>query len=533
MCAINGITWQDSSVVKRMCASNASRGPDGTKIVDSKMWTIGHNLLKINGSDAKSSLQPVVTSQRNVLAFNGNVYDIDPNIEFDTDWLARNLDLQGVDFLRNVNGGFAIAWVDTKKDILYLVRDHFGVKPMFWAQCPQGLVFSSTIWAIIESKKINPEIDEQMLHTLSGKGNFWLKGRSTPYKNIHKLEPGGILKYDLRKKVIIGFGSVWEDFQFTPSDYNRFDYRSRVINAINDTCRTKQKLAISLSGGLDSNLIAAVQGIQGSTNQFAITLAYDNPDRIPEDPTGALQSEWELASQTAEEYKLKHIVEVFNGSKKNLVEYSKRSLAVTGSPFEDTFRMIPRYVLARRAAKEGAKVIVSGEGGDEVFSGYWMHKKWIDNPNAITESYVRRWVDKDPLLESWFPRNVLGPDNYNNMLFVDLLSRCETHLLRADAMAGAFSMESRAPFVHQDFAKYCFGIPWDIKSHYKNDRYKGINKHLIRNVFKDIIPTQIVDRADKVGWTLPMHRGFNDGWRQNKQDNIKWLKDMVQESIDE
>jgi len=186
MCAINGVSWDDLHLVERMCKANKSRGPDYTRSFVKNGVSLGHNLLAIN-RDVKYSIQPRMTP-KSMLAFNGELYDIDAEEILDTDYLQARLEAEGTKALRGLNGAFALAWV--QGDILYLARDHFGSKPMYYSLTKQGIIFSSTIFAIIEGG-VHPYFSPANIEEFQ-MGNYWQNGQKTVYSNIHKLAPGQI-----------------------------------------------------------------------------------------------------------------------------------------------------------------------------------------------------------------------------------------------------------------------------------------------------------------------------------------------------
>ena len=530
MCSINGITWKDLNVVKAMCRANKSRGPDGTDFYISEGVTLGHNLLAINSDDIEASIQPKVSSKGTILAFNGEIYDVDQEEELDTDYLHRNLDFYGMKFLRGLNGAFALAYV--KGDILYLARDHFGTRPMFWAKHEKGIIFSSTIFGIIESKEIVPDLSNKNIEYFQRK-IFSQNGRMTVYSNIHKLAPGEIMRYNLRTKTIEGYESVWEDWEIEPIDYNHFTYRSLVIDSVLRTARTKRKLGLLHSGGLDSNLIAAILGIGDTENFFSATLTYTHNPEMDDSPHRALMDEVNYASIVTQEYNIPHKIVTFRGTQDLVDEYSRRCIEISGSIFEDSYRAIPRLYLLEQMSKMGAKVVLSGDGGDEIFSGYNKHRMWID-PEDLTHRPQKHTVQQeieDNGYDKWFPLHVIANAHpITAKMFIELLTSAETYLLRLDAYAGAFGMENRVPFLYQDLVKYAMCIPLGKKLSYRSEEFRGINKYLIREVFKDVLPEEIVTRKQKLGWTLPYWRRRIEQQRNRMRMDTNLLHTIVNEA---
>jgi len=513
-----------------MCRANKSRGPDGTDYYISDAVTLGHNLLAINSDDIEASIQPRKSEKGTILAFNGEIYDVDQEEELDTEYLHRNLDAEGVKFLRGINGAFALAYV--KGDILYLARDHFGSRPMYYAETEKGIIFSSTVFGIIESKEVIPDLSnaniayfEQNIHSQNG--------QKTVYSNIHKLAPGQIMRYNLRTKTIEGWESVWEGFQIEEIDYNHFEYRALVIDAVLHTARTKRKMALLHSGGLDSNLIASILGIAETDNFFSATLTYTHNPSMDKKPHQALIDEVDYALICTQEYNIPHEVVTMKATQDMIDEYSRRCIEISGSIFEDSYRAIPRLFLLEEVAKRGAKVVLSGDGGDEIFSGYNKHAMWINpkdtryrpQPHTIREEIV------DKGLEDWFPLHVIeNAHPISAKMFIDLLTAAETYLLRLDAYSGAFGMENRVPFLYQDLVKYVMCVPLKKKLSYKTEEFRGINKYLIREVFKDVLPDEIVSRKQKLGWSLPYWRRHIQQQRNRMKMDTALLHDIINEA---
>jgi len=537
MCAINGISWDDLHLVERMCKANKSRGPDYTRSFVRNGVSLGHNLLAIN-RDVKYSIQPRMTP-KSMLAFNGELYDIDAEEILDTDYLQARLEAEGTKALRGLNGAFALAWV--QGDILYLARDHFGSKPMYYSLTKQGIIFSSTIFAIIEGG-VHPYFSPANIEEFQ-MGNYWQNGQKTVYSNIHKLAPGQIMKYDVIKQRIIGYDSCWDDYNIEQRDFNHFEYREKVLEGVLRTARTKERLALLHSGGLDSNLIGAILGATNTENFFSATLSYEDDPVLDPDPYRAMMDEVDFAMLCTKEYNIEHFITEMPASQEIIDRYSKRAMEICGSIFEDSYRMVPRLYLLEQVAKRGAKVVLTGDGGDEIFSGYNKHGDWLNpkvqaNPISISQlrpqdHTVQHHIDRHGL-EDWFPLGVIeGVHPITSQMFIDLLTGCETYLLRSDSFCGAFGMESRNPFLYQDLAKYVLEIPLKRKLQYETNLFRGTNKFLIREVFSDIIPDLITKRNGKVGWSLPYWRKDPAIRKRRMTKDQNMLESIVEDKINE
>lgn len=527
MCAINGISWEDKGLVHKMNQSNLSRGPDASGIEVFQGATLGHNLLIINSNDLDEATQPSVT-EKSALVFNGEIFDVDHSVELDTKWLHRTLDENKFKTLRNTNGQWAFAYVTNNS--IYLGRDHFGAKPLYYAETPKGIIFSSTTKAILATGLVDAEMAEDFSEFRMG--NYFQYGNKTYYKGIHKLAPGEWLCYRIKEKEIVHKGNFWEGYSVVAKEpYDHFEFRSKVMEAVYNTCRTKQEMSLLLSGGLDSTLIASLLGISKAENFTCATLTYGQNKSLDSNPLQAMINEVDLARVTTKEYELPHLISTFPATQEAIDEYAHKCLNVAGSVYEDSYRMIPRMFILEDIKKHGGRVVINGDGGDEIFTGYNKHRDWLNPDKRPKVKDVARAADAINLFE-WFPREVLkGADPMTGLLFIDILTQCETYLMRADSFCGSMGMESRSPFLYQDLVKYAMHIPLDVKLQYRDESKKGINKFLIRDAFADVIPEEIRNRTNKLGWSLPYWRKDNGAASRRRKKDLEILKENISENI--
>lgn len=517
MCSISGITWADRGIVQSMNKNQYKRGPDGSGIVEEHNYTLGHTLLAINSDSAKQPMRGLGD-----LTFNGQIYDIPWDEQLDSTWLLETLDTTGYTALQNANGMWAFAYV--RDNLLYLVRDHFGSKPLYYSIVEKGLIFASTIPALIQTGLVDTELCGESIGVLE-QGNYWQSGEITPYKHIKKVPPGGVYTWDLEKSKFISRESLWANFSLKgKTHYNHFTYRKKVIEAMQKVGHTRRDLSVLLSGGLDSTLVAgALSNLEVDFTVY--TLAYENNGDLG-DRAWPLEQEVSLAKKTAKAYGLKHEVIAFPESQKLINELKVETIQVAGNIFEDNYRMMPRYLLLEHIASKGGKVVLTGDGGDEIFTGYNLHRIWLEEGLPTPEDVVAYMNQVN--IEPWFPMNtVKGCDATTALMFMKLLTQCETYLLRLDAFGGAHSLEVRTPILYQDLVKYVMKLPLSVKLKYTDPKYKGINKYLIREVFADIIPDFIRYRDMKVGWSLPWWRDDMAKQRKRKKADRELLKGML------
>lgn len=517
MCGISGITWADRSVIDLMNKKQHKRGPDGSDILEESNYTLGHTLLAINSDDG---IQPI--RGHGALTFNGQIYDCPWQDELDSQWLLRNLDEKGTDFLQNTNGVWAFAYV--REGLLYLVRDHFGAKPLYYAEVDKGLVFASTVPALVESGVVDTTFCDESIRILE-LGNYWQSGEITPYLHIKKVPPGGVYVWNLETGSFVRKTNLWKNFVLKDQiKFSHFEYRDQVINAIKTVGNTQRDLSVLLSGGLDSTLIASI--LKKLNIDFtAHTLGYENNGDLG-DRAKPLDEEKELAKHTCKTYDIKHNVALFPESQNLIDDLKVETLEAAGTVLEDNYRMMPRFLLLEEVASKDGKVVLTGDGGDEIFTGYQLHNMWLEEgmptPQDVTDFMAQ--VN----LQDWFPIEVTqGCDAATAMLFMKLLTQCETYLLRLDAFGGEHSLEVRTPLLYQDLVKYVLRLPLGIKLKHDDNRYKGINKYLIREVFADVIPDKIRYRPIKVGWSLPWWRKDMNKQRARKKADREILKGLM------
>ena len=185
--------------------------------------------------------------------------------------------------------------------------------------------------------------------------------------------------------------------------------------------------------------------------------------------------------------------------------------------WSDHNRQSPRYLLCKAAKEAVCKVILSGDSGDELFTGYYHHRKRFVEGEC--ENSVKFFTQ-----QRWFPYKAFGDDLLSNTLFSDLLCTSEQNILATDQTAGMFGMESRIPLLTQSFAKYCLNIKGSVKFRQTKKYKKGTNKFLMREVMKDYLPDHVRLRTQKVGWSSPWdnnHPELSPKWRIQAAQFIK------------
>ena len=209
MCTIEGFTGPQPFTIEDYTKFNKDRGPDATNHWDDGIVHLGHNLLAIAPQPTNKS-QPFETDKGNVLCYNGEIFGLDQQI-YDTEWLANKIENEGIQSLKHgVNGLWAFSWYDIKQQKVYLVRDHFGVKPLFYMEVNGNLYWSSTTKPLIAAlnKFGKFSISDKNFDLFQNQSRF-LPCDLTPYEHIKKLSPGQIKIYNLNTHEFEPDDSMW------------------------------------------------------------------------------------------------------------------------------------------------------------------------------------------------------------------------------------------------------------------------------------------------------------------------------------
>ena len=562
MCGIAGIIGSDSEeYLKKMLNLIEHRGPDAKKIWKSnKKLSLGHVRLSINDL-SEAGNQPMLSEDGNiVLVANGEIYNY---LE-----LRKILELTGVKFKSNsdseviihawrawgykcfkmFNGMFAFALFDNKKNELIIVRDRMGIKPVYYGEFDGKFIFSSEIKSIVSIIKEKIQIDSVGLNQYLTYQNYF--GQRSLYKGIKLLLPGHYLtiKLDLKKKL----ESYWS-FNFKKNTSINFShaiekYKDTINSSVQRHLLSDVPVASYLSAGFDSSTILNKASING---------------KAPDSFTGTFQEGgWYDETSTASKI-AKH-----NRSKFNAVNIIPDNLPDMMDDLIDSLdepRMgigaFSQYCVAKKAA-ETHKVILTGHGGDELFSGYPVFKfvsllkKIKNNPFNIYKLISKNFISELPHL-AYFGSNLFRPKSYQQYLpvlnsplvlqqglkpeyaklihnlhpedeLLELDSNCNNqddillnHYLKAylngllvveDKISMAHSLESRTPFLDNEMLELSLSIPQDIKLH------NGNLKAIIKEGGKDWLP-EILYSEPKRGFPTPLNkwlRGPLRKWFVNK-----------------
>lgn len=587
MCGICGFViknskynnFQSRKIIINMNNAFSHRGPDeeGYEILPNEEIYLGHKRLSILDLNKRNN-QPFVDNENKIsLVFNGEIYNylelkdsIKKKYKFitsgDTEVLLACYKVWGTDLLKYIKGMFSFCIVDKKKNLIFCARDHFGQKPFHYFFDNKNFIFSSELRSLLKhpliEKKLNIRNTINYLHYDS------YVGSESPIKNCYKLEPSEYLLYDYKKN-ILKKNKYWK-LKYKQNLIEKNDFKEKFINlfesSINSHLRSDVPIGIYLSGGIDSTSIAYVASKKlGYDNLTAFNLEFGNTtfDETLETKKTAKKLNINIINHKIE---VKHQLQKFNFLIENLDE-----------PLAD-----PGYLaigmIAEIAKNHNFKVMISGDGGDELFGGYEpflkldlfklirnssLIKKLINFYNRFSkdsfdymgfnyklrifsrgfssndEYYNSRWICSYTSEEI---KKIINFQNVKNFRFeeqsiykylkkilddtecqndyIKLLSQYQNHYLpnlicsHTDKANMIYSIEARSPFLDKDLFEYTNNIDKSLKT--INGKSKTVLRDLLYdNNFKSI------GKAKKKGFTVPIALWIKD----ELKDEIKSLLD--------
>lgn len=375
MCGIAGKLFFDPErfpnheLIEKMCSTLIHRGPDDSGYFVDRNFGFGMRRLSI--IDLESGHQPIFNEDGSLaIIFNGEIYNykyLKSNLESkghifktnsDTETILHCYEEYGIDFVHKLNGMFAIAIWDSRERKLTLVRDRLGIKPLYYYLDNEKFLFGSEIKAIIEDRSIPRELNISAL-------NQYLSYTFVPapfsiFKNIHKLKPGHLL---VVKNGDVNVKRYWE---LNPSEdevKSEADFIEEFDDFFNDSVKLRMisdvPLGVFLSGGIDSSAIVAAMSQNSTQTVKTFSIGFKNDAR---------HDETCFAKMISEMYGTEHQVFYVDYDVVNLLP---KYIHQFDEPFAD-YAAFPTYVVAKMA-QEHVKVVLTGDGGDEVLAGYKRH----------------------------------------------------------------------------------------------------------------------------------------------------------------
>ena len=542
MCGIYGTTEYNPDLVSEIINKCSHRGPDGQSIWSNNSLTLGHNLLSITSSP-DDGRQPYVSSRGNVLIYNGELFNyndlikrfkdrFNPKSSCDTEllaWLLDNYSYEEV-LSKLIDSMHAFVFFNKSKNEIILSRDHAGIKPLYFSEYKNGIVFSSEIKGLLNIAANARKIDKLGLVCICFLGVNVL--RQTIFNGINKVLPGETIIFCLEtKKIKSKFRNVIKPNSNRNFNIEEFYEQSKI--AINNSTLGIRSFGMFLSGGLDSSVIAlGLKNKLGQLNSFTNIMEPNVIDRKEDHNSDA-----NIARKFAKEIKLSH--NEITITPETFIENWNDSIKYIEEP-RYNWNLPMYYYTNNILSKNKTVVTMAGDMGDEIFGGYAKYLRMYNlekKPNSW-EEFIRMWMikftapvllnmkfnyeDLHSILIKALPEEIWNPEDIaNSAMALDCITTVsEDFFSRNDKFGMAFSMEGRFPFASKNFMQYCL----NIKSAHKFDFEAEETKIIIKRTFCDRLPGYVLNKP-KTGWSAPIMSWLNT----NEALNNKFLKDITTE----
>jgi asparagine synthase (glutamine-hydrolysing) len=569
MCGIAGfVTVEPSSpqksILERMTDSIRHRGPDNFGFYQDEYASLGHRRLSI--IDVPGGQQPMTNEDRTVwLTYNGEIFnhsDVRPDLEkaghcyathCDTETVLHAYEEYGPACLDRLRGMFAFALWDKRARKLFCGRDRLGKKPFYYYWDGRLFAFASEIKALLRHPAISPKLEESLLPEYLAFG--YVSEERTLFAGIRKLMPGHHLTLDLAvARPEPQIREYWDIPSPGPSE-DRDDAswirecRDRLEETVRMRLMSDVPLGMFLSGGLDSSAIAAVMKRQFAEAVKTFAVGYQ------EEPYSELAYAAHVArSIGTDHHEVVVRMEDFFNALPRLIWHEDEPIAWPSS--------VSLYFVSRLAAEQ-VKVVLTGEGSDEMFGGYAryhfyaLNQRWLpfyrmipgplrrairsrvaatrllnaDSRRKLQHTFVGRGEDLESLYldnfysafsaaeqtalfrslptdsayrnfhRYWDERHGVSP--LNRMLYADQKTYLVELLMKQDQMSMAASIESRVPFLDHEFLEFSTRVP---------DRLKirgGESKYILKKAVENLLPHEIIYRK-KMGFPTPLRQWLLD-----------------------
>lgn len=564
MCGIVGGIDLSGSVghglISKALARMKHRGPDAEGIYENAPAFLGHRRLSIIDLDARAN-QPLRVDHL-VISFNGEIYNyrsVRQDLELtgivfstqsDTEVVIRAFQYEGLACLQRFEGMFAFAIWDEQKKSLIIARDRFGEKPLIYYHDGDYFFFASEIPALetlVGRDRLNVDPEAIRLYFQFS----YIPVPYAPYRHMHQLEPGCWLEFDATLRSIRT--GKYYTLKPQPQNIRKQDCIAELRQRLTDSIALRLSasdvpVATFLSGGIDSSIISALTAKHATSNVSAYSIGF--PDDKDFDESS-------YARMVAAAYpQLRH--KVIDVTENTLMNFVESTLSKLGEPFADS-SIIPTAFLCSHVDE---KVILGGDGADELFAGYGVYAAMrtsaklpdflkkaalafpafgnphaIQNPKLRAVALFRCHMAANPLDEYLSWRNYaatselkllgidigdsarkavrnLPLDSLSDLLALDIGFNLPNDMLKkVDLASMQHAVEVRLPYLDKGLVEFALSLPENLLINH------GIRKYILREAFSDLLPESIMKRR-KQGFLLPVRKWFKNGMLRDQLYNL-------------
>ena len=511
MCGIAGIYNSKEKIkkrdIKKMMDAIKHRGPDGSGIFMANKLGLGHRLLKIQDV-SDDSVQPYEYNNL-VLAFNGEIYNFEElkeelekrGYDFvttgDTEVLIKMLDCYGLDeALKRIEGCYALAIYNKNTEELFLVRDRFGIKPLYYYKDDNRIVFCSEIKGILQCDGIPRKFNiDKVLETFNCR--LWLDSETTLFESIFSIKPGCYLKINDNKVEEVQYYSLSFNYKYDNANSVVKDFGDAFEDSVKKKLISKVPVAAFLSGGLDSSIVCKLLKDYSKERLSTYTICYDFDNDLDKNHAEVIAK-----AEGFDNHNITITEDMYSIENIDMVTYGVEEVLIDKV-------YIPMYFNYKAAKKDGYTVVISGQGSDEAWLGYifiwkiftYLNEKY-DKKIMVEDCYLDNMMFKDKLnkkynkqvydvMNSYLNKNLIidNSDQMNSIGDLSLKTILHDLLIQEDKIAMMSSVESRVPFVDSHkIVEIAYQTPSKLKL------FDGREKYIVRKYSEGKIDDSIVKR---------------------------------------
>lgn len=572
MCGINGLVGKNTdkeNVLQNLQKMNLQilhRGPDedGFFLEQNGDRTVGMAMRRLSIIDLSSGRQPIFSEDgTKVIVFNGEIYNyrelkadlINQGVEFsthsDTEVILKLYEHYGVESFRMLDGMYAFSIYDKSLGVVFIARDYFGEKPLYYQHTSKGLIWASELKSIMSVVERKPSISEDGLRLYFQL--TYIPAPFTIYDGIRKLEANTYIAYDITNNAVV-LNSIHSDEVERTLSISLNEAKKTVKELVQESVLSRSvadvPLGTFLSGGVDSSIVSLclAQSSQQKINTFSIGFEKKTFDET--------QKSREVAKLIGSNHR------EFIIGEKDLAIHTDDILLNFDEPFADS-SALPSYIVARKT-KEYVKVALTGDGGDEVFGGYnkyligGINSRYTNVVPEFVHKYILRLVStlakqkEDERGMRFKLRKVLSAIDYNNAFYYNIIKlgfsdvdidryllndgiednvfqyyqrRLNTSntltdfrmidkmislegdmITKVDRTSMLASLECRAPFLNKRLWDYTNSLPEHLLLNGSNKKY------ILKKAFEDQFPHRFLEKT-KQGFGVPVGDWLRNGMR--------------------
>lgn len=529
MCGIVGFVnlkrklSEEKNILIDMTKTLKKRGPDEENFYIEEHVNLGHRRLII--LDAKNGKQPMIAKYNEntyTIVYNGQVYnakDIREDLQelgytfkgyCDTEVILKGFIHYGTDIVNKLNGIFSFAIWNTNKQELFLARDHFGIKPLYYTLVDDNLIFASEVKALLKHPAVKLKLNSEGICELFGLGPAHTPGNGI-FKNIHEIKPAHFAIYNHDGLQIHQYWKLESKPHTDDFDNTCKNVHNLLEDAINRQLVSDVPLCAMLSGGLDSSIIVAYTSNYYKENNLPNLNTY-SVDYVDNDKN-FVKSDFQPNSDN---YYIDIMKNTFSTNHHQIVIDTPELAealedAMIARDFPGMADVDSSMLLFCKNIKKAATVAISGECSDEIFGGYpWFFREdalksntfpWsiaLDERQQLLNKDIANKVNLKEYIDFRYNESlnnveILDCDSdetaeKRKISYLTLNWFMQTLLDRSDRMSMYNGLELRVPFCDYRLVEYLWNVPWEMKA--LNGREKG----LLRYVVRDLLPEEIVNR---------------------------------------